>query len=248
MSNDRQVGLFGQVSNPVEVALQLGEAFAASGMFGCSKPQQGAILALQCMTSGATPFEVTQTYHLLDGKLSMKADAMLGKFLRAGGKVEWGERTSERVSARFSYKGNVRDETITLQELVATGVAVDARGELKAMYKRFPRQMLTARLVSEYVRLLAPDIISGVYTPEEVSDFEDAPYVPPSRHDPPKVVDAEEVEEQRPEQDPEQEFRELLGEHYPSALVFFGSKLSNLSTKTQSEIRSRTAALIAKLK
>lgn len=236
------LALFNNVADPVGAAMQLGEAFAASGMFGCTKPAQGAILALQCLTSGLTPFEVTQTYHLLDGKLSMKADAMLGRFVAAGGKVIWGTRTAERVKARWIYRDNDLEMEVTMQELVASGVAIGKGGELKDNYKRHPRQMLTARLISEAVRLLAPDVVSGVYTPEEVSDFTPAPVE--------RVAAAQLVDPvaELPQPDAEQPFREALGEHYQQALEFFRTeKLSNLNKKVQADILARTADLIAKL-
>jgi hypothetical protein len=239
---EKTLSLFTNVSDPVGAAMQLGEAFAASGMFGCTKPAQGAILALQCLTSGLTPFEVTKTYHLLDGKLSMKADAMLGRFVAAGGKVIWGTRTSERVKARWIYRDNDLEMEVTMQELVASGVALGKGGELKDNYKRHPRQMLTARLISEAVRLLAPDVVSGVYTPEEVSDFTPAPVE--------RVAAAQVVAPvaELPQADPEEAFREALGEHYAPALGFFKTDaLSNLNRRTQADILARTADLIAKL-
>ncbi len=243
MNNENKpLALFAGVNDPVGAAMQLGEAFASSGMFGCTKPAQGAILALQCLTSGLTPFEVTQTYHLLDGKLSMKADAMLGRFVAAGGKVIWGTRTSERVKARWIYRDNDLEMEVTMQELVASGVALGKGGELKDNYKRHPRQMLTARLISEAVRLLAPDVVSGVYTPEEVSDFTPAPVE--------RVAAAQVVAPvaELPPADPEEAFREALGEHYEDALGFFNTDaLSALNKRTQVDILARTTDLIAKL-
>jgi hypothetical protein len=244
MNNENKpLALFQGVSDPVGAAMQLGEAFASSGMFGCTKPAQGAILALQCLTSGLTPFEVTQTYHLLDGKLSMKADAMLGRYKAAGGKVIWGTRTAERVKARWVYGENDLEMEVTMQELVASGVALGKGGELKENYKRHPRQMLTARLISEAVRLLAPEVVSGIYTPEEVSDFGTV-----ERVEKPAQVQVVEPEALPPAEDPEQEFRDLLGEHYTSALSFFKTDLLTLlAPKVQKDIRTRTSDLIAKL-
>jgi hypothetical protein len=234
------LALFNNVADPVGAALQLGEAFAASGMFGCTKPAQGQILALQCLTSGLTPFEVTQTYHLLDGRLSMKSDAMLGRFVQAGGKVKWLERTTTRVRARWTYRDNDLEMEVTLEELVGSGVATGKGGELKENYRRHPRQMLTARLISEAVRLLAPDVVSGVYTPEEVADF--APVEKPATVTVVQPVGA------LPDADAEQVFKDALGEHYQSALEFFHtSELSKLNKRTQSDILARTSDLIAKL-
>jgi hypothetical protein len=250
---NQKLALFAGIANPIEAAQQLGEAFASSGMFGCSRPQQGTVLAMQCLATGMSPFELTQTYHIIDGKLSMKADAMLGRFLSAGGKAIWGPRTAEKVSARFIYRDNDLEMSVTMQELIASGVALSKGDQLKDNYRRHPRQMLTARLISEAVRLLAPEIVAGVYTPEEIGDFalESTPA-------PPTIDAAAEIipdAAQPVAADPEDEWKTILGEHYKLALDFFhatgvlkdAQKLQHLPDTYKTATRTRTADLIAKL-
>ena len=41
----------------------------------------------------------------------------------------------------------------------------------KDMWKKYPRQMLRARVISEGVRAICPGVTAGFYTPEEVADF-----------------------------------------------------------------------------
>ena len=138
---------------------------------------------MQCLAEGKPPLELAKTYHIVEGKLSMRADAMLGRFLTTGGRVKWLERSNERVAASWSHGCN-EDVTIscTLDEMKKNGVAMDKTGRnLKTNWERFPRQMLTARVISEAVRLLAPQIVAGIYTPEEVSDFTDKPAALPAR-------------------------------------------------------------------
>jgi hypothetical protein len=48
----------------------------------------------------------------------------------------------------------------------------------KDNYKKFPRQMLRARVISEGVRAVYPGVLQGMYTPEEVGEF-DAPRTAP---------------------------------------------------------------------
>lgn len=263
---NQKLALFAGIANPIEAAQQLGEAFASSGMFGCSKPQQGTVLAMQCMLAGMSPFELTQTYHIIDGKLSMKADAMLGRFMAAGGKAIWGTRTAEKVSARFVYKDNDLEMSVTMQELIASGVALSKGDQLKDNYRRHPRQMLTARLISEAVRLLAPEIVAGVYTPEEIGDFATESTPPPPKPEPkpkptkaPPTIDAS--AEIIPDAahplavDPEDEWKEILGDYYKLALDFFhatgvlknAEKLQHLPETYKTATRTRTADLVAKL-
>jgi hypothetical protein len=165
--------LYNKINDPIEAIKVMGAMIAESGMFGCTKHEQGMVLAMQCLAEGKAPLELAKTYHMVEGKLAMRADAMLGRFLTTGGKVKWSERTNDKVEAIFSH-GDSGDVVISanLTEMKNIGVATDKTGKtLKQNWAKFPRQMLTARVISEGVRLLAPQLIAGVYTPEEVSDF-----------------------------------------------------------------------------
>jgi len=45
----------------------------------------------------------------------------------------------------------------------------------KDNWRKFPRAMLRSRVVSEGIRTVFPGVVVGVYTPEEVADFDDRP-------------------------------------------------------------------------
>jgi len=159
------------MNDPLLAVEKLGEIIASSGMFGCSKVEQGQVLALQCLSERKPPLELAKTYHVIDGKLSMRSDAMLAKFQISGGSVKWTRRDDKVVEATFTLKNNSLTFTAKLEDFVANGVAIGRDGKLKDNWRKFTRQMLTARVISEAVRLLAPEVVFGVYTPEEVSDF-----------------------------------------------------------------------------
>src|SRR5207253_3013162 len=48
----------------------------------------------------------------------------------------------------------------------------------KDNWKNYPRQMLTARVISEGIRTVLPGVVAGVYTPEENQDFAPEPTRP----------------------------------------------------------------------
>jgi hypothetical protein len=163
--------MYSRINDPIAAIETLGNMIASSGMFGCNKIEQGQVLAMQCLSEGKPPLELAKTYHVIDGKLSMRSDAMLAKFQMAGGKVQWTQRDNKVVSATFTINGSSLPFTATLEDFVANGVAVGRDGKsLKDNWRKFTRQMLTARVISEAVRLLAPEIVFGVYTPEEIQD------------------------------------------------------------------------------
>lgn len=162
--------VYNRMHDPLQAVERLGEMIATSGMFGCQKIEQGQVLALQCMTERKAPLELAKTYHVIEGKLSMRADAMLAKFQLSGGTVKWTRRDDKVVEATFTLGGNSLPFRATLEEFMSNGVATGRDGKLKDNWRKFPRQMLTARVVSEAVRLLAPQVVFGVYTPEEITD------------------------------------------------------------------------------
>jgi len=163
--------IYSRMNDPLLAVEKLGEIIASSGMFGCSKVEQGQVLALQCLSQRKPPLEMAKTYHVIDGKLSMRSDAMLAKFQISGGSVKWTRRDDKVVEATFTLKNNSLTFTAKLEDFVSNGVAIGRDGKLKDNWRKFTRQMLTARVISEAVRLLAPEVVFGVYTPEEVSDF-----------------------------------------------------------------------------
>ena len=167
---DQAGDTYTRMTDPLQAVERLGEMIATSGMFGCTKVEQGQVLALQCMTEKKAPLELAKTYHVIEGKLSMRADAMLAKFQLSGGTVKWTRRDDKIVEATFTLRGNSLPFRATLEEFVANGVATGRDGKLKDNWRKFPRQMLSARVISEAVRLLAPEVVFGVYTPEEIQD------------------------------------------------------------------------------
>lgn len=143
-------------------------AFAASKLFGISTPDQALALCLVAQAEGRHPASAAQDYHIIQGKPSKKADAMLRDFLANSGKVQWHELTDEVVSATFSHPagGSVKIDW-DMARATKAGISTP-------MWKKYPRQMLRARVVSEGVRTVFPLATSGMYVPEEVVEF-DAP-------------------------------------------------------------------------
>lgn len=164
----------------------VGEKFEQSGMFGCTQKGQGMVLAMTCFAEGISPIRFNQTYHIIDGRVTMRADAMLAKFIERGGRFTIRERSANRAAALFELDGNALEAEYTMADARDSGICFGKDGKsLKHNWARFPKQMLWARLISDTVRTLAPGVNMGAYTPEEVQDFD---AVPPSRQAEPDAV------------------------------------------------------------
>ena len=161
-------GVYDRISDPMSAIKTLGLSIFKSGIFGLDKPEQGEILAMQCMVEKKSPLELARTYHFIQGQLAIRSDALLAKFHQAGGTVEWGQRTDERVTAVFRKGTSSAEIVADMKEYVTNGTALGKDGKPKDNWKKWPRRMLTARAVSEGVRLIAPECCFGTYTVEEL--------------------------------------------------------------------------------
>lgn len=165
-----------------------------SKLFGISNVAQAVSLMLVAQSEGLHPAIAARDYHIIQGRPTMKADAMLARFQSSGGKVEWQAYSDDKVSALFSHPQSPKPI------LVEWDMKRAKQAELggKDMWKKYPRQMLKARVVSDGIRLCAPGCCVGVYTPEEAADFEPIKNVTPIK--PAKVEKA--VEPETPVEEP----------------------------------------------
>jgi hypothetical protein len=152
---------------PFNEQKQMADVIAKSGLFGFKDPI--AILALMAVaqSEGRHPASVAKEYHFVQGRPALKADAMLARFQRAGGSVEWTKYTDAEVEGVFSHpQGGTLKLSWTFEQAKRIGLAA------KDNWKNYPRAMLRARVISEGIRTVYPGVLTGEYTPEEVMDFE----------------------------------------------------------------------------
>ena len=146
---------------------QMAEVAASSKMFGFKNTGEALAIMLLCQGENLHPAVAMRDYHVIQGRPALKADAMLARFQQAGGTVNWKEYTDEQVTGVFSHpQGGTLELTWTLAQAKKIGIAT------KDNWKNYPRAMLRARVISEGIRAVFPGCVVGVYTPEEVQDFE----------------------------------------------------------------------------
>jgi len=163
------VSTYDKVQDPMSAASTLGEWIARSGMFGCERVEQGAILAMQCLVERKAPLELAKHYHIIGGKLSLRADAMLALYRERGGKVRWIQFDDAGAKARWTYDGNDVELGYTAEDAKRAGFLPARAG---SGWAKFPAEMMRARLISKAVRMIAPEVCTGTYTPEELEDIQ----------------------------------------------------------------------------
>ena len=182
------LSVYQKMSDPVSAVQVLGKAIAKSGMFSCANESQGEVFAWECMARNQPPLMMAEDYHVIFGKLAKKADAMLGDFLKLGGKHKIISRTPDLVSVEMTFEGSTQVfslswEDAQLEPFCYVGKESDIvkilrtgnKPLLKDKYStpRSRMQMLWARTIGDAIRTMNPQACRGVYTPEELSDMHD---------------------------------------------------------------------------
>lgn len=155
---------------------EIGPVLWKSGAGGVKTESEGKLMALACLTERKNPFEINRTYHLMDGKLTMRADAMLAEFRARGGSFKWIKTGDDEQEAilHLEIDGDSIDSKYTFKQAEKAGLVRSGSG-----WTKNPANMLRARATSEGIRMIAPEIIAGTYTPEEIEDV--ATQAPPAR-------------------------------------------------------------------
>ena len=176
-----------------------GELIARSGILGAQNAAEGFLIAATCHQTGMSFLEFAENYHLVKGRITKRADAMLASANRNGWKHRIIERSPNKAAIEltrekekhvfeltwenalnepFVYRGGPDAQMAELRK------PIDQR-HLKDKYStpRSRMQMLWARVVSDAVRAVDPSANQGTYAPEEVEDF---------------VIDGEVIDSQEP--------------------------------------------------
>lgn len=145
---------------------RMAQAVAKSGLFGVKNVEQAIAIMLVAQAEGRHPALAARDYDVIQNRPAKKAEAMLRDFLESGGKVEWHTLDDTIADATFNHPsgGTVR---IAWDMKRAQAAGLGARD----MWKKYPRQMLRSRTVSEGIRTVCPMATSGMYVPEEVQDI-----------------------------------------------------------------------------
>ena len=152
------------------------EAAVASKFYGFASADQMLPLMIIAQSEGRSFASVVQEYSVIQNKPALKAEAMLARFQKAGGHIQWTELSDKRCAAIFSHpQCSPVEVDWDLDRAKQAGLGG------KDMWRKFPRNMLKARVISDGVRTAYPACLGGMYTPEEVSDFTPAQVSPPTQ-------------------------------------------------------------------
>lgn len=146
------------------------EAFAkkllASGFLPSNIRYPAQVLAI-IMTGqemGIPPMRALRHINVISGKPTLSAELMMAKMLQGGVKCTWLKTGDDGKEAVLKAQRPTVTFTgrYTWEEAKAAGLTG------KEGWKKYPGAMLRARVIALVARVVAPDLIGGLYTPEEM--------------------------------------------------------------------------------
>lgn len=234
-----------------------GEAVAQSGMFGVTNAGAGMVVVATCHSQGISLMEFARTYHIIEGKPSMRADAMLAEFRKRGGRYRMIENSVNRSAAEFEFEGVKIEFALTMDDAKRTGDAFKSDGKtLKHNWAHRADDMLWARMVSKAVRRLCPEIVYGLYSPEETGDFSQERGGAPSRDPVQITIETAKARQQQSQPQEEATIIEPTGDYEVcpvKASACFGVRFEDINTEglkdmwEETEVTDEHRAVIARV-
>ncbi len=146
---------------------ELAKMIAVSNLLGAKTPEQAMVVMMLAQSEGVNPVQAAMDYSIIQGRPALNSQACLTRFQKAGGRVKYIERTDTKCTIEFSHPSA---ETLTItwdmQRAAQAGLNTN-----KENWRKYPRQMLSARCIAEGVRACYPACLNGSYLVEEVEEF-----------------------------------------------------------------------------
>jgi hypothetical protein len=159
-----------ELSN-VDSTIKLADVMARSGFFADARDAaQAVVKVLAGQEMGVGPVSSMTGINLIKGKISISANLMAAA-VRRSGRYDYHVKRhdDQRCEIEFTMDGKVIGNSIfTIDDARKAGLSGDN-------WKKYPRNMLFARAMSNGVKWYCPDVFGGpVYTADELGAAVDA--------------------------------------------------------------------------
>lgn len=155
-----------------EEMFKLADVFVKSGRFASERDVTQALVKIQAGKElGLQPIQAMMNIHIIQGKVTLGASVIAG-LIKSSGKYDYLvlENTNEKCSIQFyqiNFDGSKTElgppSDFTLEDAKAAGLLS------KDNWKKFPRNMLFSRALTNGARWYTPDVFGGpVYVPDEL--------------------------------------------------------------------------------
>lgn len=166
------------VAHDLPAIFQLASALVKAG--GFLPPHlrgEGEIIAvvLAGRELGIAPMAAIRSIKLVKGNVTLDAALQLGLIIRAGCKFRWLEDGSNGTSAALELSRPGQEPFVsrfTLADAKRAGLVKEGGN-----WTTYPAAMLRARCISAAGKAYAPDVLAGVYLPDELEAIEQQPTI-----------------------------------------------------------------------
>lgn len=149
----------------------LAKYLAGSGMLGkdIKSPEQALTVMIAGRELGFTAMQSLRAIYIVEGRVTLSADAMVALVLRSP-ECEY-LTLVESTAERCIYKTKRRGQ----EEVVMSFDTADVnKAGLKGTHDKYPATMKRHRCGSNICRAVYPDVVLGMFSPEEMQDIADA--------------------------------------------------------------------------
>lgn len=161
------------VHDDIDSDIRLAKALAASGFYKDIRDTAAGVVKLRIAREMGLGLRGISDIHIVEGKPTLSYQLILSRV-----RMFTGPLGTDRYSFRYTRRDEecVEIEWLINGEVIGTSkwdkedakrASLDGRGN----WRKYPRQMLTARAVTEGVNAFMPEVIGGsIYTPDELGD------------------------------------------------------------------------------
>jgi hypothetical protein len=144
------------------------EIFIKSGLLPShiKSPEQAVVIMLKGRELGLPPMYALSTIGVINGKPVVAAEVMASLVYRHHGDEALRIVQSDERVCRVEYRRHGWREPQTYAFSIEDAMRAGLLGS--QVWQKYPAAMLRARCISAVARMAFPDVISGVYTPEEL--------------------------------------------------------------------------------
>jgi hypothetical protein len=131
------------------------------------KPHDALIVLMAGRELGLAPMQSMRMLGVIKGKVTLAADATVALVRRSGECLQWRlvESTATKATYLTQRKGDTEPTTLTwtIEQAQRAGLA-GGQG-----WRSYPEAMLRARCAAALARIVYPDLVAGIYDPDELS-------------------------------------------------------------------------------
>jgi hypothetical protein len=138
--------------------------------------QQAYLAIVTGAELGLSPAQAMRAVSVIQGKISMNAQAMAGLLQKNGGALVWHENTDKAADVEVFLPATGAGMPPSRARVRFTIEQAKQAGLNSGVWRSYPMAMLANRAMSQACRMAAPSTFMGVYDPEEIDSLASVGY------------------------------------------------------------------------